>query len=119
MQMPDLLVEPLAAAIPGVPAPRSLPEEEEPSTTASGSPRSRLDRNDLATQRGQTKPEMAGRIQVGPLYCGLPIAGPAGPPPREPARDRTRAIPCTVRAPRLRPLTERQTLESVGIGAAP
>jgi hypothetical protein len=99
MQMPDLLVEPLAAAIPGVPAPRSLPEEEEPSTTASGSPRSRLDRNDLATQRGQTKPEMAGRIQVGPLYCGLPIAGPAGPPPREPARDRTRAIPCTVRAP--------------------
>jgi len=42
---------------------------------------------------------MAGRIQVGPLYCGLPIAGPAGPPPREPARDRTRAIPCTVRAP--------------------
>ena len=99
MQMLDLLVVPLAAAIPGVPAPRSLPEEEEPSTTASGSPRSRLDRNDLATQRGQTKPEMAGRIQVGPLYCGLPIAGPAGPPPREPARDRTRAIPCTVRAP--------------------
>ena len=75
MQMLDLLVVPLAAAIPGVPAPRSLPEEEEPSTTASGSPRSHLDRNDLATQRGQTKPEMAGRIQVGPLYCGLPIAG--------------------------------------------
>jgi len=116
--MPDLLVEPLAAAIPGVPAPRSLPEEEEPSTTASGSPRSRLDRNDLATQRGQTKPEMAGRIQSGlvlrPADSRASWTAASGACPGPDA-----GHPLHSAGARLRPLTERQTLESVGIGAAP